>query len=191
MPISTDRLKHQAKKSTTNSVLSRKLVHSSKAAKVPFVKQSVVPAGTYTARITVVKEAQTTAGEDAIDIIYNFTNANGKVVAAKERFPIDGYVLTKLTTHWFNNSLLPDDATYSDIVSIEETVDISYVNPSSLGNLHNRRPCKHAASKSAPPTKSSAPPVNDDDEGDLEEDLEEDPDGEFDDFWDETDEDDI
>ena len=186
MPISTDRLKHQAKKSTTNSVLNRKLVHSSNTAKIPFIKHSVVPAGTYVARVTAVKEAKTTAGEDAIDIIYNLTNANGKVVAAKERFPIDGYVLTKLTTHWFNNSLLPDDATYADIVGIEETVDISFVNPSSLGSLKNRRPVNHA-SKATSPKKTSAPPVNDADEGDLEEDMEEDLDDEFDDFLDETD----
>ena len=190
MPISTDRLKHQAKKSTTNSVLSRKLVHSSKASKIPFVKQSVVPAGTYVARVTAVKEAKTTAGDDAIDIIYNFTNANGKVVAAKERFPIDGYVLTKLTTHWFNNSLLPDDATYADIVGIEETVDISFVNPSSLGSLKNRRPTNHA-SKAAPSKKSSTPLVNDTDEDELEEEQEEDLDDEFDDWLTDDDEDDL
>lgn len=190
MPINSDRLKHQAKKSTTNSVLSRKLVHSNKAAKIPFIKQSVVPAGTYVARVTAVKEAKTTAGEDAIDIIYNFTNANGKVVAAKERFPIDGYVLTKLTTHWFNNSLLPDDATYADIVGIEETVDISYVNPTALGNLQNRKPCKRTANKAAPSKKTSAPPVEDVDESESEEDMEEDWD-EFDDFLEDEDGDDI
>ena len=186
MPITTDRLKHQAKKSTNNSVLSRKLAHSSNAAKVPFLKQSVVPAGTYTARVTAVKEAKTTAGEDAIDIVYELARAKGNVVTAKERFPVDGYLLGKLIDHWYDNQLLPDDATYADIVSIEETVDISYVNPSSLGSLQNRRPVNHA-SKSAPPKKSSAPPVEDVDEGESEEDMEEDLDDEFDDFLDETD----
>ena len=182
MPISNDRLKHQAKKSTNNSVLSRKLVHSSKAAKVPFVKQSVVPAGTYTARITVVKEAQTTAGEDALDIVYDLTNNKGKVVTVKERFPIDGYLLSKLIDHWYDNQLLPDDATYADIVSIEETVDISYVNPSSLGSLQNRRPLEHTTSKAAPPKKSSAPPVEDVDEVASVEDVEEDFDDDYEDF---------
>lgn len=189
MPISTDRLKHQAKKSTNNSVLSRKLVHSSNAAKVPFVKQSVIPAGTYTARITVVKEAQTTAGEDAIDIVYDLTNNKGKVVTVKERFPIDGYLLGKLIDHWYDNQLLPDDATYSDIVGIEETVDISFVNPSSLGSLQNRRPVNHA-NKAASPNKTSLPPVKNVDEGESEEDMEEDWD-EFDDFLEDEDGDDI
>ena len=185
MPINSDRLKHQAKKSTNNSVLSRKLAHSSNAAKVPFLKQSVVPAGTYTARVTAVKEAQTTAGEDAIDIIYALTSVNSKVVTAKERFPIDGYILEKLTMHWFDNGLLPDDATYADIVGIEETVDISYVNPKALGSLRNRRPVNQASK--ATPKKISAPPVEDVDEDESEEDMEEDLDDEFDDFLDETD----
>ena len=180
MPITTDRLKHQAKKSTNNSVLSRKLAHSNNAAKIPFVRQSIVPAGTYTAKVITVKEAKTTAGEDAIDIIYNLTNANGKVVAAKERFPIDGYVLTKLSTHWFNNNLLPDDATYADIVSIEETVDISYVNPKALGCLRNRRPVNQASK--ATPKKTSAPSVEDVDEVAPVEDVEEDFDDDYEDF---------
>ena len=189
MLITTDRLKHQAKKSTNNNVLSRKLVHSANEAKVPFIKQSVVPAGTYVARVTAVREAKTTAGEDAIDLIYKLTNAKGEVITAKERYPVDSYLLGKLIDHWYDNQLLPDDATYADIVSIEETVDISFVNPSSLGSLKNRRPANHA-SKSAPPKKASSPPVEDVDEGESEEDLEEDLD-EFDDFLEEDDEDDI
>lgn len=185
MPITSDRLKHQAKKSTTNSVLNRKLVHRTSTAKTPFIKQSVVPPGTYVARITAVKDAQSAANEDAIDIIYELTNTKGKVVTAKERYPIEGYLLEKLIVHWFDSQLLPADATYSDIVGIEEQVDITYVHARALGNLKNRRPCNQVASKTPRP---KAHPVEDDVD---EEELEDDSDDQFDDFLEDEDEDDL
>ena len=187
-------MNNRAKNRPTNktSIMGRKLVHRTNSAKVPFIKQSVVPAGTYIARVTAVKEAQTTAGDDAIDIVYELTSTKGTVVTAKERYPVDGYVLEKLIAHWFDNNLLPEDATYADIVGIEETVDISFVNPKALGSVANRRPIKQVTNKTAPPKKSSGSPVNDDtDEVELEEEQEEELDDEFDDFLEEDEEDDL
>ena len=172
---------------TKTNVMDRALKRSTVQTTVPFITQDTVPAGRYLARITAVSDSKTTAGKAAFDLTYELVDANGKAVVAKERHPADGYLFQKLVDHWIDCQLIPDGANPSDLVGIEEEAEVTYVYEGALGNLQNRRPCKHTTSKSAPSKKSSAPPVNYADEGDLEEDMEEDLDDEFDDFLDETD----
>ena len=187
MALMNSRTKNRPAKT---NVMDRALKRSTIQATVPFITQDAVPAGKYVTRITAVSNSKTTAGKDAYDLTYELVDANGKAVVAKERHPADGYLFQKLVDHWIDCQFISDGANPSDLVGIEEEAEVTYVYAGALGNLQKRKPCKHAASKSAPPKKASSPPVEDVDEGESEEDLEEDLD-EFDDFLEEDDEDDI
>ena len=164
------------------NVMDRALKRSTVQTTVPFITQDTVPAGRYLARITAVSDSKTTAGKAAFDLTYELVDANGKAVVAKERHPADGYLFQKLVDHWIDCQLIPDGANPSDLVDIEEEAEVTYVDEGALGNLQNRRPFKHVATKATSSKKSPLPPVEDVDEIEPEEDLEEDLDDEYDDF---------
>lgn len=166
------------KVSAADTIIRRKPVQQN----VPFLKESVVPAGSYISEIIAVHDALTNNGKLAVDIHYTLTDAHGNVLKAKERFALDGYYFSQLGEALLEAGL-PDGAKLSQAVGITERVDVVYPRPNAIGRIKNRTPyTKSKSSKSRTVTSANADYDDDDDAEDI---VEED--DEFDDFLDATD----
>lgn len=149
MPITNSRKPGLPRKTT--SILNRTLTRSKVQTQAPFLKEKVVPAGTYTATIVSVSESVTQGGDEAIDVAYKLLDTNGRTFEAKERLVWDSHPYNLLVNHLIDTGLLIEGAAISDVVGICEEVTVSYPYKGAFGSFQNRQPCQQ---KSAVPLKS-------------------------------------
>ena len=133
-------------KNTTAAPLSNVRIHRSKTQTViPMMKQSVVPAGTYTSRITAVTASKIENTQaDAVDVIYELTADDGKVVLGRIRYELGGYHFDRLADALIDAGL-PEGSSIVDAVGIEEELEISYPHQGSLAKIKSRRPLAASA----------------------------------------------
>lgn len=158
-------------------------IRSSKTkAAVPMLSDRVIPAGTYESRIAAVAMAKTSRGENAVEVIYELTADDGKVVQGRLLYTLDGYYLDS-----FNDAMLaaglPKGSPITDAVNVREQIEIAYPHKGSLAKIVSRRPLEVPAEpaqkpKAQPKAKPKSPAV------------EVDEDDEFDDFMDDENDDD-
>lgn len=164
MTLSNSKKRTTAKNSA--SVLTRPLTRSKVQKEVPYLKEKIVPAGSYTANIVSVSEAITQGGNEAIDIVYQLCNPDGRTFEAKERLVFDSYPYSILVNHFFEAGLLNDDATLADIVGICEEVTVVYPYKGSFGSFQNRQPCQQKSVAHHKAAKQSILAVDADEEDD-------------------------
>ena len=143
----------------------------------PMLTQKVAPAGTYSSRIAAVTPSKIeTTNADAVDITYELTANDGKVVQGRIRYEIGGYHFDLLGDALIDAGL-PDGSPITDAVDIQEEITIVYPHRGALAKIKDRRPL---AASAVPTQKAAARPkavlAEDDaeDEDDYDEDDEED-----------------
>lgn len=135
---------HTNKKRTATkvSVLNRPLTRSKVQKEVPYLKEKIIPAGSYTATIVSVSEAITNGGDEAIDVVYKLCDPNGRIFEAKERLIWDSRPYNLLVDHLYDEGLLVGDSEVGDMVGICEEVTVAYPYKGSFGTFQNRQPCQ-------------------------------------------------
>lgn len=167
--LSRSNHRRQNTTSATDTVIRRKNVQKS----VPFLKEDVVPAGKYVSEIIAVYDAVTDKSKDAVDIHYTFTDCEGNVVVAKERYVIDGYYF-ELLGEALLDAGLPNGAKISQAVSITEDVVVTYPRPGAIGRIQSRVPHrKKMVSTSVTDDQCNANIDSEDDDSDFMDDFEE------------------
>lgn len=157
--------------------------------KAPMVTAEIVPAGTYHSVVLAVEDACSAEGKPMADVTYRFTNAGGETTEARIRYPVAGYHIQRLVDALIDAGL-PEGASLTDAVGLEEEVTITFPHEGALGKIKSRRPATQAGAPAAKkPMPKQVPPkkrkllVEDEEETEEVEDFDE----EFDDFFEETD----
>lgn len=171
MPITNS---ERAKMNPATSLNNVRIRRTQTQATVPMLNQKVAPAGTYASKIVAVTASQIdTTKADAVDVIYELTAADGKVVQGRVRYEIGGYHFDRLADALVNAGV-PDGSPITAAVGVEEQIEIIYSYKGALAKIKDRRPL---AATAAPTQKAAARPVAaaSEDEADyLDEDDEED-----------------
>lgn len=124
------------------SVLNRTLTRSKVQMQVPFLKEKIIPAGTYTATIVSVSEAITNGGDEAIDVVYKLCDPNGRIFETKERLIWDSRPYYNLVDHLIDTGLLGEGSVVGDMVGACETVTVVYPYKGAFGSFQDRQPCQ-------------------------------------------------
>lgn len=128
----------------------------------PMLTEDIVPAGQYRSKIIAVTDAKTDEGKLMADVTYRFTNARGKTVDARIRYPAVGYHIEKLYDALIDAGLL-EESPLIDAVGIEEEVEIAYPFEGALGKIKARSPVAAATPAPVPKPKKRAALVEEDD----------------------------
>lgn len=174
MPMQTKRV--TAKKNSDTTLENIRIRRNKTVAVAPMLSQKIAPAGVYTSKIAAVAMSRTDGGEDAVDVTYELTDANGKVAQGRIRYPVDGYHLEKLLDA-LAEAGVPEGSSISEAVGTTEQIEIVYPQKGSLAKIKNRRPLASIVAPTQRPVAKSKAHVEDDDE--------------FDDFLESDDEDDF
>lgn len=180
MPITNSA---RAKTNPANPLSNIRIHRSQTQTTVPMLNQKVAPAGVYTSKIVAVTASKIdTTNAEAVDITYELTSVNGKVVRGRVRYEVGGYHLEKLLDA-LAEAGVPEDSPITEAVGTVEQIEITYPYRGSLAKIVSRCPIEDSAepaqkSKAKPKAKPKAPAV------------EVDEDDEFDDFNDFNEEDD-
>lgn len=110
-------------------------------ATIPMICEKVLRAGVYRSKIVKVANKKTIAGEDAIEVVYAFTGADGKEITAREVLPVESYFFERFCDALIAAGLKDGDD-LADAVGIEEDVEIDYPVPHGLGRLKLRCPVR-------------------------------------------------
>lgn len=156
-------------RSSTPSIKDIRIRSSKTKVAVPMLSDRVAPAGTYESRIAAVAMAKTNGGENAVEVIYELTADDGKVVQGRLLYTLDGYYLGS-----FNDAMLaaglPKGSPITDAVNVREQIEIAYPYKGSLAKIVSRRPLEAPAEPEqkpkAKPKATPKDPVEDDDEFD-------------------------
>ena len=180
MPITNSA---RAKTNPANPLSNIRIHRSQSQTTVPMLNEKVAPAGVYTSKIVDVTASKIeTTNADAVDLIYELTADDGRVVQGRIRYEIGGYHFDRLGEALIAAGL-PDGSPITDAVGTIEEIEIVYPRKGSLAKIKSRCPIEDSAepaqkSKAKPKAKHKAPAV------------EVDEDDEFDDFNDFNEEDD-
>ena len=135
----------------------------------PLLTEDIIPAGRYRSKITAVTEAKNDEGKLMVDVVYCFTDARGKAVDARVRYPATGYHIERLFDALIEAGL-PEETPLTEAVGIEEKVEVVYPYEGALGKIKVRTPVAASAPASKPKQRTAL----------VEEDEAEDADDEFD-----------
>lgn len=140
------------KKNPTPASVSDLIVRRSqrKMKAAPMLTEEVVPAGKYCSEVISVTDAKSDAGKLMADVTYRFSDAGGKAVVARVRYPATGYYIEKLYDALVEAGL-PEESPLTEAVGIEEEVEIVYPFEGALGKIKNRKP---APAAKHPPAKN-------------------------------------
>ena len=180
MPITNSA---RAKTNPANPLSNIRIHRSQSQTTVPMLNEKVAPAGVYTSKIVDVTASKIeTTNADAVDLIYELTADDGRVVQGRIRYEIGGYHFVRLGEALIAAGL-PDGSPITDAVGTIEEIEIVYPRKGSLAKIKSRCPIEDSAepaqkSKAKPKAKPKAPAV------------EVDEDDEFDDFMDDENDDD-
>lgn len=173
----------RAKKNPANPLSNIRIHRSQSQTTVPMLNEKVAPAGVYASKIVDVTASKIeTTNADAVDLIYELTADDGRVVQGRIRYEIGGYHFDRLGEALIAAGL-PDGSPITDAVGTTEEIEIVYPRKGSLAKIKSRCPIEDSAepaqkSKAKPKAKPKAPAV------------EVDEDDEFDDFMDDENDDD-
>ena len=174
MPITNSK---RAKTNPATSLSNVRIRRSKTQTVIPMLKEKVAPAGTYTSRIAAVTASKIDGtNADAVDITYELTANDGKVVQGRIRYEIGGYHFDRLGDALIDAGL-PDGSPITDAVDIQEEITIVYPHRGALAKIKDRRPlAASAAPAQKAAVRSTAVVAEDDDEAedDYDEDDEED-----------------
>ena len=180
MPITNSA---RTKTNPANPLSNIRIYRSQTQTTVPMLNEKVAPAGVYTSKIVDVTASKIeTTNADAVDLIYELTADDGRVVQGRIRYEIGGYHFDRLGEALIAAGL-PDGSPITDAVGTTEEIEIVYPRKGSLAKIKSRCPIEDSAepaqkSKAKPKAKPKAPAV------------EVDEDDEFDDFMDDENDDD-
>lgn len=146
---------------------------SVQGSKYSFAKAGVVAPDKYDSSIAGVEVTRTKGGEDAVDILYNLTNQEGKTFHVRMRYPLGSFYFEELCDALLEAGL-KEGMDIKKAVGIEEEVTIDYVNGERIGSIVERVPVgsKSTETKTANADKDEAD--DDDDEFDFADDEEDD-----------------
>ena len=165
------------RKSTTRSRLKLRSSGASKP-KVPMAKAGKIPAGAYRSKIVSIKAKKTTAGDEAVEVIYDLITTDGQKFLMREVIPVDSWAFELFCDALIAAGMSEDDD-LTAAVGIEEAVELHYPDPRGFGRFKRRTPITGSAEEVA----AEAAAVEGEDVDDA--------DDEFDDFLeDDEDEDD-
>lgn len=166
------------KKTAANPLNNIRISRTKTQTTVPMLNQKVAPAGVYTSKIAAVTASKIeSTNADAVDITYELTANDGRVVQGRIRYEIGGYHFDRLGDALLDAGL-PVGSSIVDAVGIEEQLEIVYPQRGSLAKIKNRCPLTSSvAPQQKPAAKHKAPKVNVDE------------DDEFDDFLDDENDD--
>lgn len=176
MPITNSA---RAKTNPANPLSNIRIHRSQTQTTVPMLNEKVAPAGVYISKIVDVTASKIeTTNADAVDLIYELTADDGRVVQGRIRYEIGGYHFDRLGEALIAAGL-PDGSPITDAVGTIEEIEIVYPRKGSLAKIKSRHPFVSTdVPKQKPVAKPKAPAV------------EVDEDDEFDDFNDFNEEDD-
>lgn len=112
---------------------------SGSAAKIPMAKADRIPAGRYHSRILNIKEVKTSAGNEAVEVIYLLTAHDGVEHKMREVIPIDDFFFPRFCDAMVDAGLADGDDLLN-AVGVEEKVELVYPNPKGLGHFAARTP---------------------------------------------------
>ena len=127
----------KAPTASKTSAVDRKITRKAQAKKFSFAKTGVVPPGTYKSEIVGIEEAQTKAGEEAVDVLYELTSTSGRKYHVRMRYPVDGYFFEELCDALLDAGLA-EGSKLSEAVGLEEEVELAYSNGERIGSFVNR-----------------------------------------------------
>ena len=134
-PLNRSKSPRSSSSSTRRSIKSS----GSRKANVPMAKANKIPPGVYRSKIASIKDVTTQAGDDAVEVVYDLTAADGSRLKMREIIPIDSYYYEK-----FGDALisagLEEGADLQDAIGIEEDVVLDYPSPGGIGHFKSRRP---------------------------------------------------
>lgn len=154
---------------------------------VPMLSQQVAPAGTYASRIAAVTASKIeSTNADAVDVIYELTGDDGKVVSGRVRYKIGGYHLEQFLVA-MGEAGVPVGSPITDVIGVEEEIEIIYPWNGSLAKIKSRRPLEEPDEMPAPKQKpvskqkpvvkhQASAPAADDGDDDFDDFLEDDED---------------
>ena len=131
-----------SRKSTTRSHITVRGSGRGKA-KVPMAKANKIPPGSYRSRITSIKATKTSAGDEAVETIYDLVAADGKQFQMREVIPVDAWAF-ELFCDALLTAGLQEGEDLTAAVGITEDVELVYPNPKGLGHFKNRKPVTDA-----------------------------------------------
>lgn len=138
---------------------------STQTAAVPMARKHDVPAGTYNSEIVSVKPTKTSAGADAIEVIYRLTNVRGQTLLMREVIPINSYPYRR-----FCDALIAagvkEGTDILDVGGVQERIELSYPDPHGLGRIEKRTPLNSSSSSADASDDAKAARYTDDDEFD-------------------------
>ena len=117
-------------------------------AKPPMAKASKVPPGKYRSKILSIKEVTTTAGNVAVEVVYDLTAKDGSRLQMREVIPVDSWAFEKFCDALIAAGLEEDDDLL-DAVGIVEDVELVYPEPRGLGHFGSRNPVKEQSAVDA------------------------------------------
>lgn len=143
MPI-TNSMKN--KKNPASSISNVRIRRTKSQTTAPMLTQKVAPAGIYTSKITDVTMSKTENGEDAVDVTYELTSANGKVAQGRLRYTLDGFHFERFSDAMIDAGV-PEDSPITEAVGIEEEIEVVYPQRNSLAKIKSRHPLNAAKAK--------------------------------------------
>ena len=174
MPITNSA---RAKTNPANPLSNIRIHRSQSQTTVPMLNEKVAPAGVYTSKIVDVTASKIeTTNADAVDLIYELTADDGRVVQGRIRYEIGGYHFDRLGEALIAAGL-PDGSPIVDAIGVTEEIELVYPQKNSLAKIKSRRPlAASAAPAQKAAVRSTAVVAEDDDEAedDYDEDDEED-----------------
>lgn len=112
---------------------------SAKKEKIPMARKKDILPGEYRSKIVKVSITKTRAGDEAVEVIYELTAADGKVFKMREIIPIDSWAFEK-----FGNAMiaagLEENEDLEKTIGVTEDVTLTYDEPGGLGHFSKRVP---------------------------------------------------
>lgn len=117
---------------------------STQTAAVPMARRSIIPAGRYVSKITSITPTKTSAGAEAVEVVYGLTDAHGKQLKMREVIPINSFPYTRFSDAMIAAGL-SNGGDILDAVGVEEKITIEYSDPHGLGHISKRTPLGSAS----------------------------------------------
>lgn len=131
-----------SRKSTTRSRLTVRGSGRGKS-KPPMAKANKIPPGSYHSTIASIKAVKTSAGDEAVEVIYDLVAADGKQLQMREVIPIESWAFEKFCDALIEAGLSEDDD-LTAAVGVVEDVELVYPQPNGFGHFERRKPVTNA-----------------------------------------------
>lgn len=135
--------------------------------KPTMAKASKIPPGAYRSTITGITAVTTAAGDEAVEVIYDLVDADGRKLQMREVIPVESRAFERFSDALIAAGLEEDDDLL-DAVGIVEDVELVYPDPKGLGHFGQRTPVDEGGTTKATPKANErhhkARPAEDEDD---------------------------